>query len=189
MSAEQPRWSRGPAAEPRLRRLSTPQLVRILHRRVSPRAASVSRRRAARPACPSRAWAQDCGCSNSCFATYLARGLIEPQAEECGMAQTMVGRPLCEADLRHELGARPLHLAHLLRGDATTPVSGARIGEVRERTCGDGQRLQSLDHLATDVWSEARAHLAGKLQSPSFVVTDEQRVQARGALRPIATDH
>src|SRR5215469_6681886 len=109
-------------------------------RRRSPRR-GVSPGTSIRIAAPARRPAHKIANANSSFATHRARGLIKPQAQECGVTQTMVGGPLREADLRHELGPRPLHLAHLLRGNATTPVSGARIGEVRERTRGDGQRL------------------------------------------------
>src|SRR5262249_60728138 len=73
--------------------------------------------------------------------------------------------------------------------DTTAPASSTRVGEVCERTPCGGQGLQSLDQFATDVRSEARAHLAGESQCPSFVVADEQSVQARGALRSKASDY
>ena len=61
------------------------------------------------------------------FARDLARGLVEAQAEEGGMAQPAVGGPFHERDLCHELGST--HVAA-----AGMPFSGSN-GDV-SRTSG-----------------------------------------------------
>ena len=92
----------------------------------------------------------------------LARRLVEAQAEEGGMAQPAVGRPLHERDLRHELGLDPGRGTR----DALLRLEGGRVAH---------QRRELLGELVQRRAREARPHLAGVDQAIALEVADQQR--------------
>ena len=93
---------------------------------------------------------------------HFPGGLIGSQTEECGVPQTVLGRPFHESDLRYELRLRPVHLAHLISGDSAAPSPDIRVRKIGKWTALDLQRLQLAEKLATNMWDETRAHLSGE---------------------------
>src|SRR5215212_4952330 len=96
------------------------------------------------------------------FAHDLARGLVEAHAEEGRVAQSAVGRPFLERDLRHELGLHP-------RRGARDPLLG------REGRGLAHERSEPLGEIAERHAREARTHLARVPQAVVLEVADEQR--------------
>jgi hypothetical protein len=48
------------------------------------------------------------------------------------MAKTLFAGALRESDLRHQLRLRPMHLAHLIRRDASAPSPDIGVGKIGE---------------------------------------------------------
>jgi hypothetical protein len=93
---------------------------------------------------------------------HFPGGLIKPQAQECGVSQAVLGRPFYESDLRHELRLRPVHLAHLIRRDASAPSPDTSVRKIGEWVVLNLQQLQLAENLAANVRDEARSDLSGE---------------------------
>jgi hypothetical protein len=79
------------------------------------------------------------------------------------MTQAVVGCPFNEANLCDDLALCPLHLRHVLCGDAASPSSGARVWQVGKRTLRNTQRFEFREHLTPHEGHQPRPHLAGEL--------------------------
>ena len=67
------------------------------------------------------------------------------------MPQAVLGRPLDESDLRHELRLRPLHFAHLISRDACAPSPDIGVRKIGKWALLNLQRFQLAENLATNV--------------------------------------
>ena len=113
------------------------------------------------------------------FADHLSRRLVVPEAEEAGVAQSAVARPLGEADLGDELRLDPCHVAFLDR---------LWCGE---RRVGSRAVSQPRAQVVEGVGVEPGPDLAGVLEPAVAVVAEQQRAEldARASRLGVAADH
>src|SRR3954463_6851209 len=90
-------------------------------------------------------------------------GLVRPQPAPCRVAQPSVTRPFPEAHLPHDNRINPVRLA----GIRAWHGGG-------ERGLGPFQGAQPRADLRQRLLAEARAHLAGVLQPPGTLDTEQQ---------------
>src|SRR5262245_8100142 len=126
------------------------------------------------------------------IAPDLARRLVEAQAEERGMAQAAVGRPLHERDLRHDLGLHtgPRARAPLLRPEwrRVPDERGEPLGELAQRRAGEaGPDLARVaEAVAVEVADEQRAEV-GARAARRGEAPDDELLRARALeLEPVA---
>jgi hypothetical protein len=90
--------------------------------------------------------------------------LIGARSNEYGMAEPTFGSPLDKPDLHDQLWLDPLHLAHLIGGDAASPSVGSRVGKIHKRAARDVERLQLPEKLTTDMRYKTRLTLPANLR-------------------------
>src|SRR5438094_10313237 len=82
------------------------------------------------------------------------RSRIVPQTHEPRVPQMVLPGPFDEFELPNDHWLQPAAIDHLLRGQAGTPPSGLRFGQIRKWTRGDLERLKPLHQILTQPRSE-----------------------------------
>ena len=96
------------------------------------------------------------------LAPHLSCFFVRAQPEKCRVPQPPVASEFHEPDLRDKLGARPLHLAHLLSRDAGAPTRFFVVRQVGERAVVDPKGLELAHDFAAYGRNEPRPYFAGK---------------------------
>jgi len=84
-------------------------------------------------------------------------------------------RPFHESNLGDQFRHDPLHLFHLFGSHSSTPTRCSGMRQIDERTRGM-QRLQYLEYLSSEVWSQSSSHLRREAQILPLVISDQQRI-------------
>src|SRR5579863_5465613 len=104
------------------------------------------------------------------------------------MAKPALGSPFRESHLGDELRAGPLHLRHLIGGDASTPAARAGIRQIIEGTVRCMQRSQLREKLTPYIRHEACADFASEEQCFFLVVPDQKRVDSLCPICSVTSD-
>src|SRR5215208_4130453 len=89
------------------------------------------------------------------FAPDRGRLLVSSQSEEGGMPEVAVGGPFDESNLGDEGWPQPLHLTHLLGGDAAAPVRRLAVRQIDEGAPAGVTPRELRGHFAAQVWRES----------------------------------
>src|ERR1700680_3202178 len=80
------------------------------------------------------------------------RSLVVSETHEPRVPQMVISGPFNEFELPHEHRFQPPAIDHFLRGQAGTPASGLRFGQIREWTSRDLERLKPLHQILPQPW-------------------------------------
>src|ERR1700682_5167929 len=105
------------------------------------------------------------------------RSLVVSETHEPRVPQMVLSGPFNEFELPHEHRFQPPAIDHFLRGQAGTPASGLRFGQIREWTSGDLERLKPLHQILAQTRSESVAGPSRVDQLPVLVVAEDERVE------------
>src|SRR5262245_12917055 len=108
--------------------------------------------------------------------------LVVPHADKLRVSQQSVPCPFYERDLDDLRGFHPLQRRHVVGSDTCTPAtSTSTIRQVDKWTARQVRSSQAPVDLGSKIGCKACTDLRGEVQLPSFVVSDEDRIEVRPA--------